>query len=287
MKKVLSIVAILTLALALVAGCGPANSSSAPESTPSTSTPSSSSELTKIVVGATPVPHAEILEVAKEVLAEKGYELVITEFDDYVQPNMALDTGDLDANFFQHLPYLEKFNAEKGTKLVSVAAIHYEPLGLYAGKTKAIADLADGATIAVPNDSTNEARALLLLEAVGLIKLKPDAGLNATVIDITENPKNLKIAELDAAQIARALPDVDLAVINGNYAIQAGLNAATDALAKEEQDSLAATTYGNIVVVREGEENTDKTQALVAAIKSEVVKNFIAEKYQGSVISIF
>lgn len=287
MKKIVSILAILTLTLALVAGCGSANSSSAPESTPSTSTPSSSSELTKIVVGATPVPHAEILEVAKEVLATKGYELVITEFDDYVQPNMALESGELDANFFQHLPYLEDFNAEKGTKLVSVAAIHYEPLGLYAGKTKAIADLADGATIAVPNDSTNEARALLLLESLGLIKVNPDAGLKATVTDITENPKKLKIAELDAAQIARALPDVDLAVINGNYAIQAGLNAATDALAKEEKDSLAATTYGNIVVVRAGDENTDKTKALVAAIQSDAVKNFITEKYQGSVISIF
>ena len=285
MKKLTLIITALVLTLALAAGCGsPAPSSSAPESTP---TPESTPDLVKIVVGASPVPHAEILEVAKEVLAENGYELVIKEFNDYVQPNLTLESGELDANFFQHLPYLEDFNTEKGTKLVSAAAIHYEPLGLYAGKTKTVEELADGATIAVPNDTTNEARALLLLESIGLIKINPDAGFKATVKDITENPKKLKVVELEAAQIARALPDVDLAVINGNYAIQAGLNAANDALAKEEKDSIAATTYGNIVAIRAGEENRAEIQALVAALQSDQVKNFIAEKYQGSVISIF
>lgn len=291
MKKIFAIASVLTLIVALFAGCAPAApSSSAPDGSSASDTPTSAEstpELVKIVVGATPVPHAEILAVAKEVLVKAGYDLVVTEFDDYVQPNMALESGELDANFFQHLPYLEDFNTEKGTKLVSAAAIHYEPLGLYAGKTKAVADLADGATIAVPNDTTNEARALLLLESIGLIKVNPAAGLKATVTDITDNPKKLKIAELDAAQIARALPDVDLAVINGNYAMQVGLNASTDALAKEEKDSLAAVTYGNIVAVRAGDESRDEIKALIAAIQSDEVKNFITEKYQGSVISIF
>ena len=268
MRKVLLILLSTLLALSILAGCAKSGSDK------------------KIIVGASPTPHAEILEVAKEELESKGYELEIKEFTDYFQPNMTLDSGDLDANYFQHKPYLDDFNAENKTKLVSIAAIHYEPFGIYPGKTQSIDELPDGAQIAVPNDATNEARALLLLEAQGLIKLNPDAGLQATVIDIIENPKNIKIVEIEAAQLARSLPDVDMAVINGNYAIQAGSNAATDALAIEEQSSLAAETYANIVAVREGDENSEKLKALVDALKSDKVKQFIEEKYQGAVVSV-
>lgn len=233
------------------------------------------------------MPHAEILEAAKETLKEKGYELEIKEFTDYVQPNLSLQSGDLDANFFQHTPYLNDFNAEQKTDLISIASIHYEPLGIYPGKTKSLADLKDGAQMSVPNDTTNEARALLLLEANGLIKVDPDAGLKATPKDIIENPKNLKFVEIEAAQLVRSLQDVDLAVINGNYAIQGGLNAMSDALAKEEKDSVAATTYANILVVRRGDENRDDLKALAEALQSENVKKFIEEKYQGAVVPVF
>lgn len=240
-----------------------------------------------IKVGASPAPHGEILEVVKEVLKEEGYTLEITEFTDYIQPNLTVDSGDIDANFFQHQPYLDDFNKQNQTKLVSIASIHYEPLGLYPGKTKSIADLKDGATIAVPNDTTNEARALLLLESAGLIKVDPKAGITATKNDITENPKKLIIQEIEAAQVSRTLQDVDLAVINGNYALLANLNVTTDALVKEEKDSLAATTYANILVVREGDENREDLKVLVKALKSDKVKQFIEEKYKGSVIPMF
>ncbi len=241
----------------------------------------------EIVVGASTTPHAEILKVAEDALKEKGYTLKIVEFEDYVQPNLSLESKELDANYFQHQPYLDDFNKNNNTSIVSAAAIHYEPLGIYAGKTSAIADLKDGAEIAVPNDTTNEARALLLLEAQGLIKVKPDAGLHATIQDMTENPKNLKIIEIEAAQLARSLPDVDLAVINGNYAIKAGLNASKDALAKEEKDSLAATTFANIIAVRKGDEQAEKTQALVNALKSDAVREFIENTYAGAVVATF
>ncbi|HHY81235.1 MAG TPA: ABC transporter substrate-binding protein [Clostridiales bacterium] len=270
MKKTVLITLIVVLSLSLLAGCSQPNKNDK-----------------KIVIGASPTPHAEILQVAKEVLAEKGYELEIKEFTDYVQPNLTLDTGELDANYFQHKPYLDDFNKENNTKIVSIAAIHYEPLGLYPGKTKSLEDLKEGAQIAVPNDTTNEARALLLLEAQGLIKIKPEAGLQATINDIVENPKNIKIVEVKAAQLPRSLEDVDMAVINGNYAIQAGLNAAKDALAKEEKDSMAAETYANIIAVKEGNENSEKLKALVEALKSDKVKQFIEEKYQGSVVPVF
>ena len=210
-------------------------------------------EMKKIIVGASPAPHAEILNAAKEVLASKGYELDIVEYTDYVLPNNALDSGDLDANYFQHKPYLDSFNEQNGTKLVSAGAIHYEPFGIYAGKTSSLDELKDKATVLVPNDVSNEARALLLLEAQGLIKLKEGVGLEATRNDIVENPKNLDIVELEAAQLPRSLPDCDIAVINGNYAIEAGLKV-SDALAAEDSESLAATTYGNIVAVRKGDE---------------------------------
>ncbi|CRZ33420.1 D-methionine transport system substrate-binding protein [Herbinix hemicellulosilytica] len=244
-------------------------------------------EKKKIVVGASVTPHAEILEVAKGILAKKGYELEIVEYSDYVQPNLALDYGDLDANYFQHQPYLDNFNEERGLDLVSVAKIHYEPFGLYPGKTKKIEDLKDGALIAVPNDGTNEARALLLLEAQGLIKLKEGAGMDATITDIVENPKNLEIIEIEAAQLARSLQDVDMAVINGNYAIQAGLNVSKDAVAVEAQDSLAAETYANIVAVRRGDEDREEIKALVEALMSDEVRDFIESTYEGAVVPKF
>lgn len=249
-------------------------------------TASAGEGLKKIVVGASPAPHAEILDAAKEVLASKGYELDIVEYTDYVLPNNALDSGDLDANYFQHKPYLDSFNDQNGTKLVSAGAIHYEPFGIYAGKTASLDELKDKATVLVPNDMSNEARALLLLEAQGLIKLKDGVGLEATRNDIVENAKNLDIVELEAAQLPRSLQDSDIAVINGNYAIEAGLKV-SDALATEDSQSLAATTYGNIVAVREGDENSEAVKALVEALTSPEVKRFMEEKYEGAVVPLF
>ncbi len=243
-------------------------------------------ELKKIVVGASPAPHAEILKAAQEILAQKGYELDIKEYVDYIQPNLALESGDLDANYFQHLPYLESFNEENGTKLVSAAAIHYEPFGIYAGKASSLEELADGARVAVPNDTSNEARALLLLEAQGLIKLKEGADLTVTKNDIVENPKNLELYEVEAAQIPRVVEDVDIAVINGNYAIEAGFKV-SEALAVEDSQSIAATTYGNVIAVQEGKENDEAIQALIQALTSEEVKKFMEEKYEGAVVPLF
>ena len=239
----------------------------------------------KITVAASPVPHAEILSQVKETLAEQGYELEVVEFTDYVQPNLVVDAGDVDANFFQHKPYLDDFNAEKGTKLVPVASVHFEPLGIYAGKSTDLANIPDGAAIAVPNDTTNEARALLLLEANGLIKIKEGAGLSATKNDIAENPHNIEIVELEAAQVSRVIGEVDFVVLNGNYALDAGLSV-LDAVAKEEQDSEAAQTYANILVVKEGSEEREDIKALVEALKSEAVKTYISETYKGAVVAI-
>lgn len=296
MKKTFGVVTAAVLAAASIAGCSgnkaaetTAAESSAAETTAETTaeeTTASSGELQKIVVGASPAPHAEILKAANDVLKEKGYELEIKEYVDYIQPNLALESGDLDANYFQHLPYLESFNKENGTNLVSAGAIHYEPFGVYAGKTTSLDELQDGATIAVPNDTTNEARALLLLETQGLIKLKEDAGLTATKNDIVENPKNLQLYEVEAAQLPRVIGDVDVAVINGNYAIEAGYKV-SDALAVEASDSLAATTYGNIVAVRAGEENDPAIQALIEALTSDEVKAFIESTYDGAVVPLF
>lgn len=248
-------------------------------------TAAASGELEKLVVGASPAPHAEILEAAREVLASKGYDLEIVEYTDYVIPNNALDSGDLDANYFQHKPYLDSFNEQNGTDLVSAGAIHYEPFGIYAGKTASLEELADGAQVAVPNDATNEARALLLLEAQGLIKLQDGAGLAATKNDIVENPKNLDIVEIEAAQIPRSLSSVDVAVINGNYAIDAGLSVA-DALAVEASDSEAAEKYANVVAVQEGHENDPAIQALVEVLKSDEIKDFIETTYAGAVVPL-
>jgi len=239
-----------------------------------------------ITVGATPTPHAEILEVCVPILEEQGYTLVIKEFDDYVIPNTSTEDGSLDANYFQHTPYLDSFNSERGTHLVSVCAVHYEPLGLYPGKTASLDSIPQGAVIAVPNDTSNEARALLLLEANGIIKLDPSAGVNATVLDITENPHEVEIMELEAAQLTAHLKDVDFAVINGNYAINAGLDVTKDSLAMETSDSVAAQTYANILVVKEGNEDDEAVQALAAALLSDEVKKFIEDTYAGAVVSV-
>ena len=237
-------------------------------------------------VAASPTPHAEILEQVKPILAEQGIDLVITEYGDYVVPNTAVDEGDEDANYFQHTPYLEQFNEENGTDLVSAGKIHYEPMGVYAGKTTSLEDLPDGATIAVPNDATNEARALQLLAAQGLIEIDPDAGLNATPNDITSNPKNLEFTELDASMIPNTIDEFDLNVINSNYALQAGLNPAEDALASEDADSDAAQTYANIIAVKAGHENDPAIVALVDALHSDEIQEFINTTYQGSVLPI-
>lgn len=245
-----------------------------------------SSEDKVIRVGATPAPHAEVLEVVKDKLAEQGYTLEIVEYNDYILPNKAVSEGDLDANYFQHISYLNNFNEENGTDLVSAGTIHYEPFALYAGKTASIDGLKNGAQIAVPNDGTNEGRALKLLEAQGLIKLDKAAGFLATKLDIVENPLNLEIIEMEAAQLPRVLSTVDMAVINGNYAIGGGLKLA-DALAKEAGDSEAAEAYANVIAVKKGNENSDKIKALVAALQSDEVKKFMEDTYEGAVVALF
>mgnify|MGYP004582962009 FL=1 len=292
-KKLFSLALAAALSLTLLAGCSggtqpSASPSTEPSETPSASTPVESTpvENVKLRVGASPTPHAEILEFAKSLLAEQGVDLEIVEFDDYVLPNTAVEEGDLDANYFQHLPYLENFNAENGTHLVSVGAIHYEPFGIYAGKTASLADLPDGATISVPNDGTNEARALLLLEQEGLIKLKEDAGLNATKESIVENPHNYEIVELEAKLLPETLQDVDISVINGNYAIGAGLKVA-DALATESAEGLGASTFANIIAVKEGNEDNAAVKALLDVLQSDAVKAFIEETYEGAVVPVF
>lgn len=242
---------------------------------------------TTITVAASPVPHAEILAVAADILAQADITLDVMEFTDYIQPNQATENGEVDTNYFQHGPYLENFNAENGTHLVSVGAIHYEPLGLYPGKAASLDALADGAQIGVPNDPTNEARALQLLAAQGLITLREGAGLEATKNDIEENPKNLEIVEMEAAQLPRQLASLDMAVINGNYASEAGFSSASDTLAAEDAASEAAQTYANVLVVKEGSEDTPATKALLAALKSQAVKDFITETYDGAVVAIF
>lgn len=275
MKKILVVALSALLCLGVMAGCGGDNK------------PADDGQLVKLKVGASPTPHAEILAQVKEDLKAQGVDLEIVEYTDYVQPNLVVESGDLDANFFQHKPYMDDFNEEQGTHLVSVASIHYEPMGVYAGKTASLDALPDGAKVAVPNDTTNEARALMLLEAQGLIKLKDGAGINATKLDIVENPKNLDIVELEAAQLPRSLQDVDMAVINGNYSLQAGLSIAKDSIAHEEDDSAARDTYVNVLCVKEGHENDEAIQALAKALKSDEVKKFMEEKYEGGVVPLF
>ena len=237
-----------------------------------------------ITVAASATPHAEILAAAKPILAEQGWDLEVTEFDDYVLPNEVVESGEMDANYFQHVPYLDSFNEEKGTHLVEVGKIHYEPFGIYPGTKASLDDIEDGDTIAVPNDTTNEARALLLLQDNGIITLKDGAGLEATVNDIAENPHNIKIEELAAESVARVVDEVAYVVLNGNYALQAGFSVGKDALAYEKSDSEAAKTYVNVIVVKEGNEDNEGVKALVDVLKSDEIKNFINEKYDGAVI---
>ena len=295
MRKTLCVLAVTALLAATITGCSGKSGSETTaaqttgEETTETTAASETKptgEMKKIVVGASPAPHAEILKAAADSLAQKGYELDIKEYVDYIQPNLALESGDLAANYFQHLPYLESFNEENGTKLVSAAAIHYEPFGIYAGKASSLEELQDGATVAVPNDTSNEARALLLLEAQGLIQLKEGADLTVTKNDIVENPKNLNLYEVEAAQIPRVVEDVDIAVINGNYAIEAGFKV-SEALAVEDSESIAASTYGNVIAVQEGHENDEAIQALIEALTSDEVKKFMDEKYEGAVVPLF
>ena len=279
-KPLAGIVAAAGLALALTA-CG-GNSGAATTAAASSSAASDN----VITVGASPSPHAEILEAIKPELEAQGYELKVVEYSDYVQPNVALSEGDLDANYFQHLPYLENYNTENGTDLASAGAIHFEPMGLYAGKSSDITNVPDSAKIAVPSDATNEARALLLLQDQGVIKLTDGVGLEATANDIVENPHNVELVEVEAAAVPRSLQDVDFGVINGNYALSAGLDTSAT-LASEDADSEAAQTYANIVAVRNGDEDSEKTQALLKALTSDTARKFIEDTYKGSVIPVF
>lgn len=237
-----------------------------------------------ITVAASPTPHAEILARAAELLAKKGWTLKVTEFEDYVQPNLVVDSGEIDANYFQHVPYLDDFNEEKGTSLVSVAGIHYEPFGIYPGTKSNLSDLKDGDVIAVPNDTTNEARALLLLQDNGVITLADGAGLKATVKDITDNPYHVKIQELEAAQVSRVKDEAAFVVLNGNYALEAGFSVAHDAVAYETSESEAAQTYVNVLVVKEGNENGEGIQALAGILKSDEIKQYIIDNYDGAVV---
>lgn len=270
----------VVLAIVLTACASPAATTAAP-----TSSAQPGQELIKVKVGVSPTPHGDILKYIQANLAEKaGLDIEIVEFTDYVQPNLALADGQLDANYFQHLPYLEDFNKEHNLNLVSVAAIHIEPLGIYSRKIKSLNELSDGAMVAIPNDATNAGRALNLLAANGLITLKEGAGYAATVSDITSNPKNLKITELEAAQLVRSLEDTSISVINGNYALDGGLTPGKDALALESGEN---NPYANILVVNKGHENDKGIQILIKLLTSPEVKKFIEEKYNGSVIPAF
>lgn len=270
------IVLVIAFSALALSGCGASSSSSG------------SSDDKTIKVAAVPTPHAEILnDAVKPILEQEGYTLEVQEFTDYVQPNTATEDGEVDANYFQHKPYLDSFNQERGTHLVAVVPVHFEPLGIYPGKTKSLADLPNGATVGVPNDPTNEARALLLLQQAGLIKLADGAGINATTNDIVENPHNLNIDELEAAVVPTVLADVDVACINANYALAAGLTVDKDALVTEDASSEVAQTYANWLVVKEGNENSDKIQALAKALNSDQVRDYINEHFQGSVVPVF
>lgn len=284
MKKLVSLLLTGTLALGLLAGCGSNGGGAA--ATPTPATGGDPAQAVTLKIGASPAPHEEILQVVKEILAGQGITLEIVEFTDYIQPNEAVESGDIDANYFQHITYMNDFNAEQGTHLASVAEIHYEPMGIYAGRVASLTDLPDGAEIGVPNDPTNGGRALLLLQEQGLITLPEDAGLKPTVLDIVDNPHNFKITEMEAAQLPRSLDSLDVAVVNGNYAIQAGLKM-SDALAIESAEGTAGTAYVNVLTVKEGRENETAIQALAEAMKSQQVKDYITETYGGAVVAVF
>lgn len=274
LRKLFAAALVGALSVSMLAGCGSSKGDSKKDS----------AENKTIKVAASATPHAEILEYANTALKEKGYDLEVTIFDDYVKPNEVVESGEFDANYFQHEPYLNSFNEEKGTHLVIAGKIHYEPFGIYPGTKKSLDDIADGDTIAVPNDTTNEARALLLLQDNGIIKLKDGAGINATVNDIEENPHNIEIVELEAAQVARVVDETSFVVLNGNYALQAGFSVSKDALAYETSDSEAAKTYVNVIAVKEGNENNEAIKALVDVLKSDDVKKYINDTYDGAVL---
>lgn len=278
-KASLGVAAAGALAFALV-GCASQGSDS------NTANSSNSGADKTIKVGASPTPHAEVLNAVKDELAAKGYTLEVVEYQDYIQPNVALTQGDLDANYFQHQPYLDNYNAENGTDIVSAGVVHFEPMSIYGGKRKDLTNVPDGAKVAVPSDATNEARALLLLQDQGIIKLKDGAGLEATANDIAENPHNIQLIEVEAASVARQLQDADFAVVNGNYAQAANLET-SDRLVSESAQSEAAKTYANIVAVRAADKDSEKTKALVEALNSQVAKDFITNTYNGAVVAVF
>ena len=284
MKKFLTLTLSALLALSLLSGCGGTDDAAGTEDTGDTA-----AETTTLKVGASITPHAEILEQCKPILAEQGITLEIVEYTDYVQPNTAVEEGDLDANYFQHVNYLNWFNGDYGTHLVSACTVHYEPFGIYAGKVDSIDALSDGDEIIVPNDGSNETRALLLLQQEGIITLNDGitAASNATVQDIASYNVNVTIREMEAAQLTLSLQDVALAVINGNYALQGGLNAATDALAIEDSQGDAAQEYANVLAVKEGNENSAAIQALVEALHSDTVRDYINDTYSGAVVPLF
>lgn len=292
MKKLLSLLLTLVLALGVLSGCGSkqATTEAAGASTDEVAAEVEATEAEAveskgtIKVAASATPHSEILEQVKPILEAEGWELDVTVFDDYVQPNLVVESGEFDANYFQHIPYLDNFNTEQGTHLVNAGGIHYEPFGIYPGTKSALDELAEGDVIAVPNDTTNEARALLLLQDNGVITLKDGAGLTATINDIAENPKNIKIQELEAAQVSRVKDEVAFVVLNGNYALEAGFSVAKDSIAYEKSDSEAAKTYVNIIAVKEGNENSEAIKALVDALKSDEITKYINDTYDGAVI---
>jgi len=277
-KKLLSLALATILTAGLVTGCGSSASSSDQNSS------QDNTQKKTITVAASQTPHSEILAEAAKILEKQGYELKVTVFDDYVQPNNVVESGEFDANYMEHVPYMEQFNKENGTHIVNAGGIHYEPFGIYPGTKKKLDDLAEGDTIAIPNDTTNEARALLLLQDNGLLTLKDGAGLTATINDIKENPKKLKFQELEAAQVAKVKDEVAFVVLNGNYALEAGYSVSKDSIAYEKADSEAAKTYVNIIGVKEGNENSDGIKALVKVLKSDDIKKFINDKYDGAVI---
>lgn len=288
-KKILASILGATFVIGALVGCGSSDATAdtqapAEEATAEEAPVEENKELTTIKIAASATPHAEILEYAAPLLEEKGYKLDVTVFDDYVQPNLVVDSGEFDANYFQHVPYLDSFNEEKGTHLVNAGGIHYEPFGIYPGQKATLDDIEDGDTIAIPNDTTNEARALLLLQDNGLLTLKDDAGLTATVNDITENPKNIKFEELEAAQVARVKDEVAFVVLNGNYALEAGYSVSKDSIAYESADSEAAKTYVNIIAVAEGHENDEGIKALVEVLTSDDVRSYIESTYDGAVV---
>ena len=283
MKKLLALAMALTLCLGLAA-CGGDTTDATTDTTDDTA---QTGETVTLTVGATPAPHQEILEQVVDNLAEQGITLEIVPYTDYNPPNTAVEEGENDANFFQHITYMENFNAERGTHLVNAGAIHYEPMGIYAGQSDSLENIPDGAVIAVPNDATNEGRALLLLQDLGIITLSEDAGLEATKNDIVDNPHNIDLQEMEAAMLPQTIEEVDFSIINSNYALDAGLNPTTDALATEDAQSDAAQAYANVIAVKEGNENNEAIKALVAALQSDEIREFIETNYNGSVVPMF